>query len=260
MGDLFNYAAPSDDSEQCVGHSQRLTDGGYEEDIAAYCFYARRNYKKGEQVLLSYGTYTNLELLEHYGFLLNENPNCRAFIPLELNMYSSSSWPKQALFIQQKGEPSFVLLSALRLWAAPPNQRRSLGHLAYSGSQLSTENEISVMKWMKNKCYTVLQNLPSSFEEDTRLLCTIDKMQFSLHNTCMELSGCRGEVYAFLEANGLHIGISNAEEMLSKKARRSLDRWRLAVEWRLRFKKVLVDCISYCTNIISSLTVQNDTK
>lgn len=37
--------------EQLDAHSQRFTDGGFNEDVAAYCFYARKNYKKGEQVL-----------------------------------------------------------------------------------------------------------------------------------------------------------------------------------------------------------------
>ncbi|KAE8659333.1 Protein SET DOMAIN GROUP 40 [Hibiscus syriacus] len=79
VGDLFNYAAPTEESDSFEDvdnwknehakdeldmHSQRLTDGGYEEDAAAYCFYAKKNYDEGEQVLLSYGTYTNLELLE----------------------------------------------------------------------------------------------------------------------------------------------------------------------------------------------------
>lgn len=75
VGDFFNYAAPgaepspedADDeastaqlSSSCrfegaawnseAGLQQRLTDGGYEEDEAAYCFYARKRYKKGEQV------------------------------------------------------------------------------------------------------------------------------------------------------------------------------------------------------------------
>lgn len=80
MGDLFNYAAPgeelhgsedidphnsslnSDSSQDGIGtdeldidrydgQSQRLTDGEFEEDVSAYCFYARENYKRGEQVL-----------------------------------------------------------------------------------------------------------------------------------------------------------------------------------------------------------------
>lgn len=65
MGDLFNYAAPDDDTllededtaeltnyqqkNGMTNSSERLTDGGYE-DCNAYCLYARKNYKKGEQV------------------------------------------------------------------------------------------------------------------------------------------------------------------------------------------------------------------
>lgn len=45
-GDTFDNVVP-DHLEACY---QRLTDGGFEEDLAAYCFYAKRNYRKGEQV------------------------------------------------------------------------------------------------------------------------------------------------------------------------------------------------------------------
>jgi len=61
------------------------------------------------QVLLSYGTYTNLELLEHYGFLLNNNPNDKVYIPLEPGVSSCSSWPAESLYINQGGEPSYAL-------------------------------------------------------------------------------------------------------------------------------------------------------
>lgn len=69
MGDFFNYAAPGDEltatgissnvlddtedpfigteNSDCSG---RLIDGGYEEDLAAYCFYSKKNYGLGEQV------------------------------------------------------------------------------------------------------------------------------------------------------------------------------------------------------------------
>lgn len=80
VGDFFNYAAPEEEpfgsedvtsmggvpsncaswraedstaklnDERLDSNFQRLTDGGYEEDVAAYCFYARKSYKKGEQV------------------------------------------------------------------------------------------------------------------------------------------------------------------------------------------------------------------
>lgn len=78
MGDLFNYAAPGiefqdgedtalvrsmQSSSLCISETtdepgteqsdtsfQRLTDGGFDENLKSYCFYARRTYDKGEQV------------------------------------------------------------------------------------------------------------------------------------------------------------------------------------------------------------------
>ncbi|KAF5457567.1 hypothetical protein F2P56_021660 [Juglans regia] len=290
VGDLFNYAAPGEETfcseevdsllcassfqvtsllngdcahklnvEELDAHDLRLTDGGYEEDVAAYCFYARQNYFKGEQVLLCYGTYTNLELLEHYGFLLNENPNDKVFIPLEPEIYSSCSWPKELLYIHHNGKPSFSLLSALRLWTTPPSKRRSLGQLAYSGSPLSTDNEIHVMKWIANKCNVVLKNLPTSIEDDSFVLSSINEIQ-DLH-TLVELekaiSASRGEIRSFLEANKLQNVASGNNLLLSSKARRSMDRLKLAVQWRARYKKILLECISNCTETVDSLTCGN---
>ncbi|CAL2244510.1 unnamed protein product [Prunus armeniaca] len=277
VGDLFNYSAPGEepsrcesmehtmhdlvnedtsgmaDMEQLVSDSRRLTDGGFEKDVDAYCFYAKKSYKEGEQVLLSYGTYTNLELLEHYGFLLNENPNDKVFIPLEPEIYSSCSWPKESLFIHQNGKPSFALLSTLRLWATPQNQRRSVGHLVYSGLQLSIQNEMFILRWISKKCTTILKNLPTSFEDDSLLLSAIDKIQnldapLELNNVS---STCRDEICAF-KANILQKGERSSME--------SKERWRLAVEWRLSYKKILVDCISYCDEIVSSLFHQNNSS
>lgn len=209
------------------------------------------------QVLLSYGTYTNLELLEHYGFLLDENPNDKASIPLEPEVYACSSWPKDSLYIHQNGKPSFALLSALRLWATPPSQRRSVGHLVYSGSQVSAENEILVMEQIVKSCHVVLRNLPTSVEEDSLLLCAIDKMQDP--NVPMEarntLRSCGVEFSAFLEAHDLKIEDRNAGLLiLSEKARRWMERWKLAVQWRRRHKRILADCISHCDEIITSLS------
>ncbi|GAV61751.1 SET domain-containing protein/Rubis-subs-bind domain-containing protein [Cephalotus follicularis] len=270
VGDLFNYDAPDEatpslqvsslrngesmdalDSEDQLAQSQRLTDGGFEEDVAAYCFYARKSYQEGEQVLLSYGTYTNLELLEHYGFFLNKNPNDKVFIPLEPKMYCSSSWPKESLYIHQDGKPSFALLSTLRLWATPQSQRRSVGHLAYSGSQLSMDNEISVMRWISKNCHLILKNFPSSIKEDSFLLSAIDEIPNSC--TALELrnmmSTLGGEGCNFLRAIGMLNRESAANLHLSKKARSSIERWKLAVQWRLWYKKSLVDCIDYCGTV-----------
>ncbi|XP_010252199.1 PREDICTED: protein SET DOMAIN GROUP 40 isoform X2 [Nelumbo nucifera] len=286
VGDFFNYAAPEEampcsedlvswkevsslkfsylwkfDAKQFNAYLQRLTDGGYEEDISAYCFYARKSYKIGEQVLLSYGTYTNLELLEHYGFILDMNPNDKAFIELDAEICSSSSWSKDTLYIQQDGKPSFTLLSALRLWATPPNQRKSVAHYAYSGSQLSAENEMSAMRWMAKNCQILLNKFPTKVEDDDLLLHIIDKMQnFPLpkeveYEQMMLAFG--GEVGAFFEANGLQKGGSGGDITFSRKMIRSIERWKLVVQWRLRYKKILVDCISYCTEVVDFLSSEN---
>ncbi|KAL5102086.1 hypothetical protein RYX36_006413 [Vicia faba] len=263
IGDLFNYDAPGEDlsgiedivadEEQIDFHSQRLTDGGFEEDANAYCLYARANYRKGDQVLLCYGTYTNLELLEHYGFLLQENSNDKIFIPLEPAMYTSTSWSKESLYIHHNGKPSFALLAALRLWATPHTKRRSVGHLAYSGSQLSTANEIIVMKWLSKTCDTVLKNLPTSIEDDTILVNALDSNQnFLTFMEIAKLMSSKNELYNFLEAHSISDPHSFSDVFLSKRVKRSMDRWKLAVLWRLRFKKVLVDCISYCNGILDS--------
>lgn len=83
VGDFFNYAPPEEDchqsreseaadidsflhinslnegekadmaTEELVdAKTDRLTDAGYDEDLASYCFYAKRNYERGEQVLI----------------------------------------------------------------------------------------------------------------------------------------------------------------------------------------------------------------
>jgi len=64
VGDLFNYAAPDDTSfeEDDIAEAERLTDGGYE-DSNAYCLYARKNYKKGEQVCFFFFYQYNFILL-----------------------------------------------------------------------------------------------------------------------------------------------------------------------------------------------------
>lgn len=286
VGDLFNYSAPGEepsdfecmnhrtqelvfqdistvneetscmlDGEQLDSHSQRLTDGRFETNVGAYCFYAKKSYRKGEQVLLSYGTYTNLELLEHYGFILNENPNDKVFVPLEPEIYSSCSWPKESLYIHQSGKPSFALLSALRLWATPANQRRSVGHLAYSGRQLSIENEIFIMRWISKKCNSILKNLPTSFEEDSMLLSAIDKIQ-NLHAPLelADVSATSADEICAFKANVVKNGERGSETLVSRKTMRSREIWRLAVEWRLSYKKILVDCIFLCDEILRCMS------
>ncbi|KAD0812907.1 hypothetical protein R6Q59_007983 [Mikania micrantha] len=257
VGDFFNYAAPEDEQvlfEHSAAAELRLTDGVFEEESAAYCFYARTNYKKGDQVLLSYGTYTNLELLEHYGFILNINPNDKAYVPLPSDLYSLCSWPFDSLYIQQNGKPSFALLAVMRLWATPTHLQKSVRHIAYSGSMISNENEIIVMEWLSKKCCLVLKNLSTTIEEDKLLLSVLDEGFESVIEVKNELLGLMGECYIFLKANGLLKDEISDDMPLPRKTIRSINKWKLAIWWRLKFKMMLHDCISYCTRVTNLLS------
>ncbi|OAY65229.1 Protein SET DOMAIN GROUP 40 [Ananas comosus] len=254
VGDLFNYAAPDD--EAIDNFNLRLTDGGYEEDTASYCFYARKKYEQGEQVLLGYGTYTNLELLEHYGFLLHNNPNEKVFIQLDTAIFTVSTWPNDSLYIQQDGIPSFALLRCLRLWATPVNRRRVIGHLIHSGNLVSVENEVMIMNWLMKNCDKILGKIPTTIEIDDELLILLDK--FQNNSTCLKLvdsSSSKVEIREFFQAHGLeHEAVTWSE--LPVRVQKSLERWKLAVRWRLIYKKTLLRCISHCKDRICELSSQ----
>ena len=266
--------------------SERLTDGGYE-DCKAYCLYARKMYRKGEQVcfkispkhfaflpskvlscvlyaflnltiiqvLLGYGTYTNLELLEHYGFLLDENPNDKTYIQLDLELCTIGSWPKDSLYIHPNGHPSFALLCALRLWKTPANRRKVFSHQIYSGSTLSVENELEVMKWLGNKCVETLQQSPTTVEFDASLIYFLHNLH---HNTNwrvdVDQSSFGQEFAAFLRFHG--VNLEYAHNQLTVRLLRSLERWELAVRWRCSYKRALTKCIVYCKRSIHELSLQ----
>ncbi|KAL9225541.1 hypothetical protein vseg_001450 [Gypsophila vaccaria] len=283
VGDLFNYAAPGEEVEVCVDESasfqngddaenqsldvehfsERLTDGGYEDDFSAYCFYAKKNYQKNEQVLLSYGTYTNLELLEHYGFLLNDNPNDKVFLPIGHDITACHTWPSDALYIQHNGRPSFALLCALRLWATPPSQRKSVACSAFSGSQLSSPNEKEVMNWIITNCHAILRNLPSNIEDDRALLDAIDKAQQA---QLLEIPGnlasaASVEFLKFKESMAFRDGESAVVvPPCWTKVQRHVEKWKLAVQWRVRYKQTIHDCISFCSQIIKTISLEKDAK
>ncbi|KAL6639219.1 hypothetical protein ACP70R_022949 [Stipagrostis hirtigluma subsp. patula] len=273
VGDLFNYEAPDDDTSsededtaevtncqqknEMPGSSERLTDGGYD-DAKAYCFYARRNYRKGEQILLGYGTYTNLELLEHYGFLLSENPNEKTFIQLDLDICSVGTWPKDSLYIQPDGQPSFALLCALRLWTTPASRRKGVSYQVYSGSLLSIENELRVMKWLIRKCEETLRQLPTTVEFDESLLIFLNKIKKST-NCILDVkqSGFEQEFAVFLRFHRVELNCS-AHSKLPARLLRSLERWELATQWRCKYKKTLTKCISYCKSSVHELSLQQN--
>ena len=70
-------------------------DGALQGD--EYCVCTRVAVAAGEQVFLCYGRYSNLELLEHYGFLFNRNAHDRVHLapdrfPPEARLIQSDAW------------------------------------------------------------------------------------------------------------------------------------------------------------------------
>ncbi|EPS68203.1 hypothetical protein M569_06567, partial [Genlisea aurea] len=169
VGDFFNYAPPQQEEDSSTSVAR------YDEITSCYCFCSNRNYDAGDQVLLSYGAYTNLELIEHYGFLLRNNSNDKAFIPLEPEILALCPWPPETLYISRDGKPSFALLSTLRLWATPIGRRRWAKQLVYSGNPLSEENEEAVRGKMIDLCCALLSKCSTSIDEDEGLVHEIEK-------------------------------------------------------------------------------------
>ncbi|XP_073044699.1 protein SET DOMAIN GROUP 40 [Primulina eburnea] len=277
VGDFFNYTPPGEEFDHsgnsstcgsgsfsntissCEGditasstqelieeNQDRLIDAGYSEAASSYCFYSGTDYARGDQILLSYGTYTNLELLEHYGFLLNENPNDKAFIPLEPEMYSLYKWPRESLYISQDGKLSFALLLTARLWVTPRSKRRSIKSIICSGFQISAENEVAVAKWIAEKCRLLLRGYATSIEEDELLLCIIEEIQnyHKLSENIESSAALNDEIWCILEGNNVKRDELCGKLNISVKTRRSIDRWKLVVQWRCSYKKILCNCIS----------------
>ncbi|EFJ07907.1 hypothetical protein SELMODRAFT_429412 [Selaginella moellendorffii] len=222
IGDLFNYDAPiertlssrNEDDEHKF--TSRLTDGGYETSISSYCFYARRSYKNGQQALICYGQYTNLELLEHYGFLLPDNPCDVIYIPLpsseEFGLKSTGDKSERqhnlaAYCIEASGKPSFSLLQQLRLRAVPASLRKSHGYMASQGLPISRESDQLVFLWLQKKCQKLLEKLPTTIEQDERALEQLEKSTSS--GSC------------------------------------GVERHKLAIQWRLGYKTILQRCLTY---------------
>ena len=180
------------------------------------------------------------------------NPNDKAFIELDVDVCRISSWPKDSLYIQPDGSPSFVLLCALRLWATPANHRKAVKHMFYTGSLLSVENELYIMKWLAQKCQQLLERMPTTMDEDSLLLRSINTMLDQ--PSCVEgveVCSCR-ELESFLQ---VHCLVNQAtDSQLSVKAKRSLERFKLAIKWRLSHKTMLLSCVSHCRRISVSLS------
>lgn len=268
------YSLEDEDSSCGLEIRDRLRDGGFEHERSEYCFYARQDYQEGQQVLLCYGTYTNLELLEHYGFLLPFNPNDKVQIHLpsveELNPGAAyggfqETVPRKSLYIDYEGKPSFSLLSNLRLRAAPASLLKVRRHLALEGQQISPESDRIVFQWLKAKCQRMLSNCATSFHADELLLeilithpsmVEVQKLLADYKNSSSISSHVllnapeHLQVVIIEEVERFIASVASASGTPSWQEDLRLERWRLAVEWRLSYKKIVLSCISRCSRVL----------
>eukprot|EP00850_Spirogloea_muscicola_P009122 SM000050S17047 [mRNA] locus=s50:660021:663165:+ [translate_table: standard] len=211
--------------------SERLTDGAFEPAVDAYCFYARRDYSEGEQVLICYGQYTNLELLEHYGFLLPDNPNDHILLSLAA-LEVDSPPPPPLLPLLTTGRPSFSLLAAMRSLVAQSTcggNSRPLPsyHLAAAGLRISREGDTKVYTWLRSTCAELLSNIATTAIEDELLLQQLAHKRLTVSNS------------ASSSGKSCHLGDLRLE---------------LAVRWRLAYKQLLSRAICHCNKRLVTLS------
>lgn len=240
FGDLFNYAPPEgpytphleidstqEEEEELSNAPMASTtpppppppcsgDGYLDTETNEYCIYARKDYITGEEIFLCYGRYTNLELLEHYGFVLGaeQNPHDTAVLPrnvlpeaviFQLEAIAGSAAEPT---IHANGNPSWEFLRALRLAALTPAGRKIKSSAIFNDEKADDESEIWAMKTLIEACHEGLGKLPTTLKEDEELLR-------------------EGE----FQTIGMHV----------------------VVQWRCGYKRILSKTIEICSRVLKSL-------
>lgn len=148
-------------------------------------------------------------------------------------------------------------MCALRLWATPVSCRKSCMQLVISGSQISVQNELQVLNWLAKRCYETLWDLPTTIKDDKILVTGIDKFQNG--TAWMDFSDfgpVLQELKNFFEEHNLKFEDSKnlVLDEMPIRVRKSLERWRLAIEWRLGYKNMIYKCFCYCKEKIDELS------
>lgn len=130
---------------------------------------------------MCYGLHTNLELLEHYGFLIDENPHDTVIIPVaHLGLKDVGRIVQKDIYALSDGSPSWEVLKHLRLASATPFERTRFGYLAVSGSRISNECENKTLEMWRAACAQTLSYKVKSLEEDLAELKILSSKQTKL--------------------------------------------------------------------------------
>jgi hypothetical protein len=234
-GDMFNYSPPpppitsnfpfithqnsreeedgtqEDDDVPAIGG-----DGSMNEATGYYEIKTSKFYKKGDQVFLCYGRYTNIELLIHYGFVLPSNNNAHDTVMMPLEYFPPSvveqlnhgggANGEAECYLHADGRPSWMLAKAVRQGVLSGGERKRVGYRALGGEMVSENGEAEAVRVMREACRKMLLN------------------------TGNDGGGGLGRT-----------AVEEDEEMLSRGGLK--DTMRVVVEWRVEQKKIVKRCL-----------------
>jgi histone-lysine N-methyltransferase SETD3 len=144
--------------------------------------YADKDYRKMEQVYISYGPKSNADLLLLYGFCLDRNPFNSVEIKVSL-LEQDPMYDEKRVFLakaerrESEGFPLYgdrypnELFEYLRLIYLTPEDMggRSMSEIDYA-DPISLQNELAALASIESACADALESYSTKEEEDARLI------------------------------------------------------------------------------------------
>lgn len=190
IGDLFNYAPPPppylrkpEEVLNIVIGAEENDRGADQEKDAGYGTYNTHNnqyqiitcaeYTKHEQIFLCYGRYTNLELLQSYGFMMEDNKHDQhLFSDGDLHdCFKREDVPSKNLAVLANGCPSWNLIILLRAQVLRHNKIPGVDRqILLSGASISRESDILAFEKYVEICRRKLKKYSTTLDEDHELV------------------------------------------------------------------------------------------
>lgn len=155
--------------------------------------------------------------------------------------------PPADAFVHACGQPSWQLLSALRLAAAPPALARRQGYRAHEGEPISLDSELLVLTALAGACRAQLAALPTTRQQDAALLAQL------LAARCCAETGASASTDGGQGAGSTSLALNKCQEQQQddRQARLASECLLLAVEWRQTHKACLAACVSHCETALA---------
>ena len=183
FGDMHNYQPPQKACGTNVG------DAAYDAQTETLNWTTKKAYTRGSEVFMTYGTYTSLDLLEYYGFLLPPRANddhetfelCDAAmehldnalpLPRGDSALNRAVGAAGVLSVDTQGTPSYALLVRARagaLHAAGTDDRVAADKVRVGEPLKETSLECTALRAIARCVHADLNGAPTSLEEDKAL-------------------------------------------------------------------------------------------